>query len=80
MREIPRGKCRQGYTSDQIEEIVSDKEDFWQWMRGQTMTICDGRSWNHTTGKYEQTGPGPHGSVVYSWDLKRYLAGLPVID
>ena len=53
---------------------------FLEWMTGQTMATCDGREFNHDTGTYEPSNCGPHGTVVYSRDLRRFLAGLPVDD
>lgn len=49
-------------------------------MSGQTVSLCDGKSWNYEKMEYEPAGCGPHGPVVYSWDLTRFLDGLPIID
>jgi hypothetical protein len=73
--------CGSGHTAHELDLILEDRRlEFDHWMRGQTMGICDGRKYNHDTGEYEPTGCGPHGTVVYSWDLARFLHGLPVTD
>lgn len=86
-------ECRGGYTREQIMEIVGDRvDDFWHWMRGQTMMICNQdpqRKWvddSEAPGgmRIVDIGPSlcdqPHGVVVYPWDLQRYLDGRPIID
>jgi hypothetical protein len=76
-----RPECNLGHTAHELDLILEDRRlEFDHWMRGQTMGICDGRKYNHDTGEYEPTGCGPHGTVVYSWDLARFLHGLPVTD
>lgn len=73
--------CMYGFTYEDQERILGDRlPEFSRWMRGQTITKCDGRQFNHATKKYEPDGCGPHGMVVYRSDLERFLAGLPVID
>lgn len=74
--------CRYGYTVDEVREIMGHRFDaFTYWMRGQTMMICDG-----TTYDYEAKVKVPsecgvaHGTVIYRWDVERFLVGLPVID
>lgn len=53
---------------------------FKEWMRGQTMGICDGRLYNHGKREYEGTGCGPHGVVAYASDLNAFLHGQPPLD
>lgn len=75
--------CPQGLTHSDLDELLGDRrEEFNRWMVGQTMSICDGRSYNHELREYELTecADSPHGVVAYSWDVERFLAGLPVID
>jgi hypothetical protein len=75
--------CPQGITNSDLDEILGARRaEFMKWMRGQTMSICDGRAYNHEKERYEPTecSGRPHGVVVYPWDLERFLAGLPVID
>jgi hypothetical protein len=70
-------------TEPDLKEVIGpDLSDFNHWMRGQTMSICDGRSYNHEAGQYEPTecADTPHGIVAYPWDVERYLHGYPVID
>jgi hypothetical protein len=72
-------ECPQGYTREEIEEIFEhdekDLDDFWHWMVGQTMSVCDGRRYDHEARDYEPTecADNTHGVVTYSWDVKRYL-------
>lgn len=115
-----RQSCPHGLTQSDLIELfpdVVDRGHFYKWMTGQTMSICDGRTYHHDrvhdfncrrrriflgkeelphtddsafdyrcgytgTGHYEDTvcKNNPHGPVVYPWDVKRYLMGLPVID
>lgn len=79
---MPEPKCRLGYTRSQIEELTGDQRDeFYEYMNGQTMAICEGRQWNPTLNQYEDACEGiPHGIIVYPWDAERFLLGLPVID
>ena len=72
-------KCPQGYTPDEVEfKLRVEKlevEPFWNWMNGQTQSICDGRSYNHNTEEYEPTvcANNPHGFITYFWDVQRYI-------
>lgn len=79
---IPEPNCRFGYDVQQVEDILGARVHghFLRWMTGQTMAICDGRSYSHEEKAYHATDCGPHGVVVYPWDLERYLAGRPVAD
>lgn len=88
--EIPPGNCRTaygGYPWSQLDEILPPDtvKSLEQWMYGQTMMICDGspeRTW--IDGELVEVGPPKcnrsHGTVVYEWDLARFLLGLPVVD
>jgi hypothetical protein len=80
--DIPAPDCVLGYPEYQLEEILGDRiEEFGRWMRGQTFSGCDARSYNHETKEYEPSGCDiPHGFVYYQSDVRRFLAGLPVID
>jgi len=61
--------------------LGSKFDSFGYWMRGQTIGICEGRSYNHGTKEYEVSCGGvSHGVVVYKDDLRRFILGLPVID
>lgn len=79
---LPDPECRLGYTYTQLTTILGWRlDDFGRWMRGQTMSLCDGRKYNHDSKVYEEACGGvSHGGVVYRHDLERYLLDLPVID
>ena len=78
---LPAAECLYGYPWPQLKLILKDRYlHFVLWMNSQTVTICDGTKYNHETKQYELTLCGPHGSVVYKWDLERFLAGRPIID
>lgn len=90
---LPEPECRVGYTYRQLEAILEDRlEDFWDWMWGQTMMLCNAeaeREWTDDAGapggmRLVEVGPAlcaePHGGVVYTWDLERYLSGRQIID
>lgn len=81
-RPLPTSNCGQGYPRSQLIAIIptDELERFDAWMDGQTMSICDGRRYNHVAREYENTGCGPHGPVVYRHDLQRFLDRLPIID
>lgn len=57
-------ECPHGYTVEQIEEIFGDEVPYF---------------WNWMKGQTMMLCPD-HGTVVYPWDLKRYLQGGPIID
>lgn len=68
---LPAPECELGYPAGQLAAILgSRKRAFDLWMRGQTAAICDGRSYNHGKREYQPTGCGPHGMVVYRWDVE----------
>lgn len=79
--ELPEPVCKLGYPVAQLEEILGDRmPTFWHWMRGQTMSVCDGREYDYNTREHHPTGCGPHGSCVYPWDLRQFLAGGKALD
>jgi hypothetical protein len=80
---IPDSSCPWGYNHEDLVNILGDRmEEFWGWMTGQTVMLCDGKEYNHETKEYRPTpcADAPHGLVVYHTDLARFLRGLPVID
>lgn len=79
---LPKPECVSGYPIRQLEDILGDKfEEFMSWMRGQTMSLCKGKIYNHEIEEYEVTCNGvSHGPVVYRADLKRFLNKEPIID
>jgi hypothetical protein len=81
VKNLPSPDCRLGYTDSQVSAIVGARlKEFNFWMAGQTMAICDGRQYNFATEEYEPDDCGPHGVVVYPWDLERFLDGRPILD
>jgi hypothetical protein len=80
--DLPAPECEGGYTNWQLAEILGNRLDkFEQWMRGQTMMLCEGRSYDHDRCEYVPACGGvAHGGIVYRWDLERFLDGRPVID
>ncbi|RAO26490.1 hypothetical protein PSN13_06518 [Micromonospora saelicesensis] len=81
MSTLPEPACRYGYTVEQLQEALGDRADaFGRWMSGQTGAICDGRAYDYDACEYRETNCGPHGSVVYSHDLRRFLAGGRPLD
>lgn len=78
---LPKPECELGYPVTQLASVLGDRfKEFGQWMYGQTMALCDGRSYNHEKREYEETGCGPHGTICYAWDVERFLAGRPIVD
>jgi hypothetical protein len=48
--------CPHGYTSEDIYKILGDdQDDLWYFMRGQTMTLCDGTEYDHARKGYFTT-------------------------
>lgn len=81
MLALPEPECSYGYTIAQLHDILGEHlADFELWMYGQTAMLCSGERYNHDTQQYESDCDEPHGAVVYTRDLERYLQGRPVID
>lgn len=83
--ELPTPECEIGFTDRQVDEILEankyTREEFDQWMYGQTGAICEGRAYNHDRQEYEERCGGvAHGFIYFTWDVERFLDGLPVID
>lgn len=78
---LPKPSCQLGYTTEDLEQILGDRlQEFYGWMDGQTVGICDGRDYNHQTQEYYETKCGPHGSAYYQWDVVRFIDGRPIVD
>ena len=79
--ELP-ASCKLGMTSANLASVFSEEEleDLHHWMRGQTGAICEGVEWDYATEDYIESGCGPHGYIVYTGDVERFVLGLPVID
>ena len=75
-------ECEYGYSRHQVEEIMGDRlQEFDHWMRGQTMTLCEGKAYDHDKREYhEACGGVAHGPVVYDHDLRGFLARRPILD
>lgn len=81
-KTLPEPECRFGFTASQVEEIMGSRfDEFTGWMYGQTMSICDGTLWDYAQKKAVPSDCGrAHGTVIYRWDVERFLIGLPVVD
>lgn len=78
---LPIPACRLGYTTDQVREIVGTRmHEFEDWFHGQTGAICEGREFNHETRLYEPSNCGPHGLIIYPWDVEQFLRGGHPLD
>lgn len=74
--------CPQGYTHSDLESLFGDElPAFYEWMNGQTMSICDGRAYDHDKREYYATecADNPHGAIAYAWDVERYASGQRII-
>ncbi len=74
--------CKYGMTIDDLADVFNEGElaELYDWMRGQTGAICEGREWDYDLGDYIEVDCGPHGMVVYRNDVMRFIEGLPVVD
>jgi hypothetical protein len=68
--------CPQGLTESDLEEVIGpDLSDFNHWMRGQTMSVCDGQRYHHNRVHTEECGkdsmPGTR------WSEKAHAEGDP---
>jgi hypothetical protein len=71
---LPEPECKMGYTQHQLKQILGDRlADFDNWMRGQTVALCNGRVYDHDEREYKPSDCGPHGWITYAHDLRRYL-------
>jgi hypothetical protein len=76
--ELPTPACELGYPGVQVIEIFGmNTLKFYKWMRGKSITFCDGYTYNEETEEYEPSGEGPHGHVYYASDVEAYAATLP---
>jgi len=79
---LPAPICSLGYPESQLLDIISAEQlkNFYQWMSGQTFTICEGSKYDHIQKRSVPSGCGPHGYVYYPWDVERFLDGRPIVD
>lgn len=83
MVTLPEPVCPLGYPKEQLLEILGNRYAYFMgWMNGQTMSICEGRAYDYTINEYKPDAcvGNTHGVVVYQWDLRRFLEGLPIED
>jgi len=77
---FPKPDCPSGYSWSFLEEILDEEtfEQFGKWMSGQTMTLCEGRRYDHEAKEYraDECAGNPHGGVAYQYDLHRFLGFL----
>lgn len=60
-------QCPQGVTQDELDAILGDRrQEFDRWMRGQTMSVCDGRTYVHDRA-HNAMCPHLYGDV-YTWE------------
>ena len=82
--ELPEPACTGlGFAVYQLEDAMSPQEfkRLELWMSGQTMSLCDGRTYDHETKTYRPSPCGGiHGPVIYVHDVGRFLAAGPIID
>lgn len=74
--------CQVGYPPEQLKRMLGEDKytELTDWLFGQTLGVCDSKKFDYATGKWIHVGCGPHGSVVYEWDLQTFLQGRPIID
>lgn len=54
--KLPVPSCPMGYTGQDLCTLLGDREDeFWYFMRGQTMILCDGSTYDHERQSYFTT-------------------------
>jgi len=83
MTTLPEPVCPLGYPRSQLEEFLGDRlEAFTEWMRGQTVVICQGKRWSPEERRDVPTDcfGHPHNVVTYRHDVERYLAGKEPLD
>lgn len=81
--ELPeQPACELGYTQEQVERLVGadDEKAFNRWLGGPDHPRAECRG-SHFDYRLKQTVgcAEPHGTVVYTEDFWRYLAGYPTL-
>lgn len=80
MRELPKPECPYGYPETQLERILGDRmPEFFKFMRGQTVSLCEGREYNYERKAYFETGH-THGVIFYEGDVRNFLGSRRWID
>jgi hypothetical protein len=83
MKIIEPKSCPYGFSTEELRVILGPRYmDFQRWMSGQTMMLCEGRSYDYDQNKYvpNECADTPHGPVVYEHDLRRFLDGRQPVD
>jgi hypothetical protein len=73
--------CPMGMTLTDVCQALVDRDrepdDFFRWMKsyGKTYTICNGENYSHTDRRYYPTACAakPHGTIVFTGDVARWL-------
>ena len=81
--ELGPSDCVMGFSESLLQSKMDEQQfaRFSHWMRGQTVALCSGQLFDHETRTYVESCDGhAHGTVYYSHDVYRFLAGLPIID
>lgn len=79
--DLPKPDCKLGYTQQQVEAIMGPRStDFHRWMRGQTVSLCEGTEWDYDSQTSKLTGCGPHGVIIYRSDVEQFLRGGGPLD
>jgi len=78
---FPEADCNGGYSFALLEATLGEERfaELTDFMNGQTMTLCEGRRYDHETESYTETHEA-HGPVVYTWDVERFMRGGPILD
>lgn len=82
---LPVPDCPLGYPRSQLEQILGDRfEAFQEWMRGQTMAICEASRYSPEADLYIPSacagGGDPHGVVACPHDVARFISGKEPLD
>jgi hypothetical protein len=82
VEELPEAECKFGYPMSQVPSVIGEEreEDFFKFIRGQTLASCSGKKYDSKKGRYVPTNCGPHGIVIYTVDVINFIKGLPVTD
>lgn len=74
---LPKPVCPYGYTARQLNDLLGDARanEFWRWMRGQTLMLCEGWSYDHDRRENvpDACNGHPHGVIIYPWDFQRWV-------
>lgn len=82
LKGLPPPDCSGGYSVTLLKQHMDGQQlaRLNVWMTGQTMMFCTGKLYDHDKQEYIDDCETPHGAVIYSHDLERFLHALPIID